>query len=110
MGVLTVRLHVDYKVELSSNVCTVDYQFIKSPDSSLCLDNGRMIVKPTGDDGWLHTYVDKNIDFGHALFGGLSSADLLAPSFIGTWMRVQQDFWAAYATEWQRPDDASHSS
>ena len=110
MGVLTVLLDVDYKVELSSNVCTVDYQFISSPDSSLCLDNGRMIVESTGDDGWLHTYVDKKIDFEHALFGGPSSADLLAPSFIGTWMRVQQDFWAAYATGWQRRDDASHSS
>ena len=109
MGVLTVLLHVDYKVELSSNVCTVDYQFIRSPDSSLCLDNGRMIVEPR-EDGWFYTYIDKKIDFGRALFGGLSSADLLAPSFIGTWMRVQQDFWAAYATGWQQPADASHSS
>ena len=54
--------------------------------------------------------LDKKIDFGQALFGGPSSADLLAPSFIGTWMRVQQDFWAAYATGWQRRDDASHFS
>ena len=110
MGVFTVLLDVNYKVKLRSNVCTVDYKFSSSPDSSLCLDNGRMIVKPTGDDGWLHTYLDKKIDFGHALFGGPSSADLLAPSFIGTWMRVQQDFWAACATGWQQRDDASHSS
>ena len=109
MGVLTVLLDVDYKVELSSNVCTVDYEFSSSPDSSLCLDNGRMRVEPTRD-GWLYTYLDKKIDFGQALFGGPSSADLLAPSFIGTWMRVQQDFWAAYATGWQRRDDASHFS
>ena len=110
MGVLTVLLGIDYKVDASSNICTVDYKFIKSPDSSLCLDNGQMIVKPTKDDGWLHTHLDKKINFGRALFGGLSSADLLAPSFIGTWMRVQQDFWASYATGWQQPDDASHSS
>jgi hypothetical protein len=110
MGVLTVLLGIDYKVNEIRNVCTVDYEFICSPDSSLCLDNGRMIVEPTKDDGWLHTHLDKHINFERALFGGLSSADLLAPSFIGTWMRVQQDFWAAYATGWQQPDDASHSS
>jgi hypothetical protein len=109
MGVFTVLLDVDYKVELSSNVCTVDYKFSSSPDSSLCLDNGQMIVEPR-EDGWLYTYIDKKINFGPALFGGPSSADLLAPSFIGTWMRVQQDFWAAYATGWQRRDDASPSS
>jgi len=108
MGILTVLLDVDYQI--TSDVCTVDYKFRFSPDSSLCLDNGKMRVE-SSEDGWLRTYLDKKIDFGSALFGGPSSADLLAPSFIGTWMRVQQDFWAACATGWQqRSVGASQSS
>jgi hypothetical protein len=106
MGILTVRLGIDYKVGKSR--CTVDYRFESSPDSNLKLDDGRTTVE-RGEDGWLKTQVVKKIDFEDAPFGGPSSADLLAPSFIATWMRVQQDFWVAKATAWQR-DGTSHSS
>jgi hypothetical protein len=103
-GVMTVYLGVDYRVE--EDRCTVDYWFESSPDSKLSRDNGRTTVVKM-DDGWLKSTILKEIDFEDAPFGGPSSADLLAPSFIATWMRVQQDFWAARATDWQRPTSSS---
>ena len=106
MGIMTVDLGVEYTVE--KDKCTVKYWFLGSPDSNLKLDNGTTTVE-RGEDGWLKTTVVKRIDFADAPFGGPSSADLLAPSFIATWMRVQQDFWVAKATSWQR-DGTSHPS
>ena len=103
MGIMTVDLGVEYTVE--KDKCTVKYWFEDSPDSNLKLDNGETTVE-RGEDGWLKTKVVKRIDFEDAPFGGPSSADLLAPSFISTWMRVQQDFWVAKATPWQ-PDGTS---
>jgi hypothetical protein len=99
MGIMTVELKVDYQVGETS--CRVDYGFVRSPDSQLSVDDGWMTVTKM-NDGWLKSKVLKKIDFLDAPFGGPSSADLLAPSFIATWMRVQQDFWAARATDWQR--------
>jgi hypothetical protein len=104
MGIMTVYLGVDYQVGEDS--CTVDYRFESSPDSKLSRDDGKMIVTKM-EGGWLKSRVLKEIDFEDAPFGGPSSADLLAPSFIATWMRVQQDFWAARATDWQRPTSSS---
>jgi hypothetical protein len=104
MGVMTVYLWVNYQVEETS--CRIDYGFVSSPDSQLSLDDGWMTVTKM-NDGWLKSTVLKKIDFEDAPFGGPSSADLLAPSFIATWMRVQQDFWAARATDWQRPTSSS---
>jgi hypothetical protein len=99
MGIMTVYLKIDYKVEETS--CRVDYGFMSSPDSQLRLDDGWMTVTKMDND-WLKSSVLKKIDFEDAPFGGPSSADLLAPSFIATWMRVQQDFWAARAMDSQR--------
>jgi hypothetical protein len=101
MGIMTVRLKVDYQVDDTS--CRVDYEFLSSPDSQLSRDNGWMKVTEM-DDGWLQSRVLKEIDFEDAPFGGPSSADLLAPSFIATWMRVQQDFWAARAMDERRAE------
>jgi hypothetical protein len=98
MGVMTVYLGVDYDYQVEEDRCTVDYWFKSSPDSKLSRDDGKMTVIKM-DDGWLKSRVLKEIDFEDALFGGPSSADLLAPSFIATWMRVQQDFWAARAMD-----------
>jgi hypothetical protein len=101
---MTVYLKVDYQVEETS--CRVDYGFVSSPDSKLSRDDGWMTVTKT-DDGWLKSRVLKEIDFEDAPFGGPSSADLLAPSFIATWMRVQQDFWLSRATDSQRAPSSS---
>ena len=39
----------------------------------------------------------KWVDFDNAPFGGPSVLDQFLPSYIGSWLRVQQDLWAAQA-------------
>jgi hypothetical protein len=88
----TARLNVSFEVDESGTGWTAQYDLISSPDG-LTRDEG-FVTAVRASDGSVRCDVLKRIDFRNGPFGGLSTLDLFAPSYLGSWVRVQQDVWA----------------
>jgi hypothetical protein len=94
MAIFTVDLGIDYQPEKRDQI--LKYWFIRSPDP-ITKDDGTIRIEPNAAGG--HTVrIEKVIDFADNPFGGPSALDLLAPSYMASWLRVQQDQWMARLT------------
>jgi len=93
VAVFTAVLDIDFQVEDDS--CLVEYHLVDSP-SGLTKDEGYAYVTKVGEDRY-RTQLVKWVDFRNAPFGGPSVLDQFLPSYIGSWLRVQQDLWAGEA-------------
>jgi hypothetical protein len=90
MAIFVVDLHIEYRPEDPPNL--LKYRFLRSPDP-ITKDDGYISIKE--GDG-IHTVtVEKLIDFADNPFGGPGILDVLAPSYMASWLRVQQDQWMA---------------
>ena len=93
VAVFSAVLDIDFKV--ADDSCLVEYRLAR-PMSGLRTDEGYAYVTKVGEDRY-RTQLVKWVDFQDAPFGGPSAMDQALPSYIGSWLRVQQDLWAAEA-------------
>jgi hypothetical protein len=98
-GVALYTAHLDVHYEVDDEQTGVDYSLNWTPDN-LTVDKGTVRVTKLKDDdeGWVRGEVVKTVDFEDSPYGGPSITDLVAPSYLGSWLRVQQDLWIAVAT------------
>src|SRR5262249_26040577 len=95
MAIFTVDLGIDYRPENDREI--LKPWFIRSPDP-ITKDDGTIRIEPI-DGGGQTVRIEKIIDFADNPFGGPSALDLVAPSYMASWLRVQQDQWMARLTE-----------
>lgn len=93
VAIFRVILNVRFEVEADS--CLVQYWIDSSPDR-IVKDDGYAYVTRVGENRW-RTQIVKRVDFANGPFGQPSAMDICLPSYIGSWLRVQQDLWAAEA-------------
>jgi hypothetical protein len=93
MAIFTVDLYIEYRPNQPENL--LQYRFLRSPDP-ITKDDGYIAIDSR--DGVHKITVEKVIDFADNPFGGPSALDLLAPSYMASWLRVQQDQWMARLT------------
>jgi hypothetical protein len=97
MSLYTTYLNINYHGTPGGDTL-VEYSLDWTPDN-IEVDEGSVRISPPKDDGWVKGVVTKKVDFTNNPYGGPSTADLIAPSYLGSWLRVQQDLWIALATE-----------
>jgi hypothetical protein len=88
----TAVLDVAFEVAKDETSWTAQYDLISSPDG-LTRDEG-FVTAVRSSDGSVRCDVLKRVDFRNGPFGGPSTLDLFTPSYLGSWVRVQQDLWA----------------
>lgn len=93
IAIYHVVLKVSFKVRTDS--CLVTYRLVSSSDQ-IVKDDGYAYVTKVGENRW-RTQIVKRVDFANGPFGQPSAMDICLPSYIGSWLRVQQDLWAAEA-------------
>jgi len=99
MSLYTTHLNIKYYGRPDGRDTVVEYSLNWTPDN-IETDEGSVRIAPVpGDDEWVKGVVTKRVDFTDNPYGGPSTADLIAPSYLGSWLRVQQDLWIARATE-----------
>jgi hypothetical protein len=96
-GVGLYTAHLDISYDARPDETRVEYTLNWTPDN-LKMDEGSVKITPL-EDGWVRGEVEKKVDFTDNPYGGPSAADLIAPSYLGSWLRVQQDLWIAVATD-----------
>jgi len=108
-----VVLGVTYERELASpnegqlatgtgNRCTlVRYFLVDGRKTDLVKDEGyiRITLERSEDGNNITGEYVKILDFADNPYGGPGSTDLVAPSYIGSWVRVQLDLWASAAEQ-----------
>jgi hypothetical protein len=92
IAIFTVDLGIDYRKNAREQ--QVRYWLITSPDP-IRKDEGYITIASSGLSGVQRVTIEKLVDFADNPYGGPSALDLLAPSYMASWMRVQQDQWAA---------------
>jgi hypothetical protein len=94
MAIFTVDLNIEYRpysIYRADQEFIVKYTFLRSSDP-IVRDDGTITIKERPEGGYT-VRVEKLVDFADNPYGGPSSLDLLAPSYMASWLRVQQDQW-----------------
>jgi hypothetical protein len=95
-GVAIYEAELEIGYEVDDRKCVVTYHLVATSDN-ITVDEGHLRITRSKQRGWVKTEVRKAVDFTDSPYGGPSSSDLFAPSYMASWLRVQQDLWIAAA-------------
>jgi hypothetical protein len=76
------------------------YRLQNSLTTDLCTDEGYIeicLAQATEERFFVQGEYVKMLDFADSPYGGPGATDLIAPSYVGSWVRVQLDLWASKA-------------
>jgi hypothetical protein len=101
---LDVVLDIRYTVSLNRvgrpDLCTVIYELPPGNEhrENLTADDGySRLEEDHPRSGWVTGEIYKRLGFAPGPYGDLSGSAVLAPSIIGSWLRLQLDLWASRA-------------